>query len=408
MGFGDRDTYRTIKPNCQHIYSNARKFPVNLTVTDNDGDQNTKTLEVNVKEPLPEAIGTYFPDEPKIGDVITFDASQSKDKRGRVIDYEWDFGDGYSGKRISIKHQYLESGIYNVTLVVINDKGIKNSSFINVDVSPKVEPEFKQARVGDLLINMDINPAQVPAYSADEIVRLNITLTNSNSEDLTDVKLQGMFPSGKLIRLPKASLGKVKVIDIYSGEESQPLNAFSNGSLLLWNIDQLDADKSASLTMEVEVLYPMSVDSKQRLYNGITITYSSLKVNVAAGEKNDWPITKITYPSSMIMGMANISWNVERSTSFTAVNIFTPTGLKGTKMITDTQPGKRYSAVLPLLEAGTWKFNIEAGDGYTHQTDNYSIEVRSIIPSFQPYIQSARCKGLDRRWLCFSWPWRVR
>jgi len=30
-----------------------------------------------------------------------------------------------------------------------------------------------------------------------------------------------------------------------------------------------------------------------------------------------------------------------------------------------------------LLTPGVWKFNIEAGDGYTHRTENYSIDVRS-------------------------------
>jgi hypothetical protein len=246
---------------------------------------------------------------------------------------------------------------------------------------PVPKEEFKRAKIGDILVDVDINPAQIPAESAGEIVRLNITLTNSNSEDLKNVQLVDQFSSGKLIQWPKATKGTVKVNDPYTGEDSQPLNAFLDGSLLLWNIDQLEADKSASLTLEVEVLYPMDAGWKQRLDSGITITHSGLKVNATAEEKNDWPITNITYPSSMIMGIANISWNVERSTSFTTLNIYTPMGRKGTKVITDTEPGKRYAVVLPLLEAGIWKFNIEAGDGYTHQTDNYSIEVRSNIPN---------------------------
>ncbi len=228
---------------------------------------------------------------------------------------------------------------------------------------------------------MHINPAQIPAESAGEIVRLNITLTNSNSDDLNNVQLVDQFPSGKLIRWPKATRGTVKVNDPYTWEEPKRDYALLNGSLLLWNIDRLEADKSASLTMEVEILYPMDAGWKQRLDSGITITYSGLNVNATAEERNDWPITNITYPSSMIMGMANISWNLERSSSFTTLNIYTPTGRKGTKVITDMELNKRYSAVLPLLEAGIWRFNIEAGDGYTHRTENYSIDVRSNVPN---------------------------
>jgi PKD repeat protein len=137
--FGDGDTAHGIsKSICQHIYSSAEKFQANLTVTDNGGGANTKTSEINVKEPLPEAIGTYSPTSPKVDDVITFDASQSKDKRGRITDYEWDFDDGYSGKRVSIDHQYLKSGTYDVKLAVTNDRGIQNTSTITVVVSDEI------------------------------------------------------------------------------------------------------------------------------------------------------------------------------------------------------------------------------------------------------------------------------
>jgi PKD repeat protein len=139
--FGDGETAHGIsKSVCRHGYYSSGKFPVNLTVTDNERDKSTKTLEINVEEPLPTAVGTYTPINPEVGDVITFDGSQSKDKRGRIIDYEWNFDDGYSGERVSIDHQYLKSGTYSVKLTVTNDKGTKNSSIIKLDVSPKIEP----------------------------------------------------------------------------------------------------------------------------------------------------------------------------------------------------------------------------------------------------------------------------
>jgi hypothetical protein len=271
-----------------------------------------------------------------------------------------------------LKSEMEARGLSPQTVVITNSQDLSL-------LAPVPKEEFKRAKIGDILVDIYINPAQIPSERSGEIVRLNITLTNSNSDDLKDVQLVDQFPSGKLIRWPKATLGTINVKDPYTGEESGPLNAFLDGSLLIWNIDRLDADKSASLTMEVEVLYPMDAGWTQPLDSGITVTHSGLQINATSEEKNDWPITNITYPSSMVMGMANISWNIERSSSFTALNIYTPRGQKGTKMITDTQPGKRYSAILPLLEAGTWMFNIEAGDGYTHQTENYSIEVKSNI-----------------------------
>lgn len=245
---------------------------------------------------------------------------------------------------------------------------------------PVPKPDFKRVKVDDILVDINIDPTKIPAERPGEIVRLNITLTNINKDAVNEVRLVDLFPSGKLLRWPKASVGKVNITDPYTGEESKPLNAFTDGSLLIWNFDKLEPDKTASLALEVEVLYPMDSGWVQRLDSGISVTHSDMDQNVTPEKKDDWPIINITYPSEMPVGVANVSWNLERESSFTAINIYTPEGRAGSKMITDTAPGKRYHAHLALLEAGTWKFNIEAGDGYTHKTENYTIDVRSNVP----------------------------
>jgi PKD repeat protein len=113
---------------------------VNLTVIDNNGDKTTKSTDIFVLEPLPEAVVTYSPANPEVGQVITFDASKSKDKNDAIIFYEWDFGDGYSGKRASIKHQYIDRGAYDVRLTVTNKKGMQNTTAISVVVNSNKEP----------------------------------------------------------------------------------------------------------------------------------------------------------------------------------------------------------------------------------------------------------------------------
>ena len=74
-----------------------------------------------------------------MGEFITFSASQSISNDGKIINYEWDFDDGHSGKGVSIKHQYLENGTYNVKLAVTNDEGVTSSSSLKVDVTQKVD-----------------------------------------------------------------------------------------------------------------------------------------------------------------------------------------------------------------------------------------------------------------------------
>jgi len=141
MGFWGGEITHATKSASIHVYASSGKFPVNLTVTDDEGVQCIKNLEVDVREPLPEAILTCSPDEPNAGEVVTFDGSKSKDKKWRQITgYEWDFGDGYSGKGAFIDHQYLKSGAYSVKLTVTNEIGVRNSSTIVLAISPKTEP----------------------------------------------------------------------------------------------------------------------------------------------------------------------------------------------------------------------------------------------------------------------------
>ena len=138
--FGDGENARGVaKLMCKHVYTSSGAFKANLTLTDSEGEKSTITSEINVIEPLPDAIGTYSPAEPEVSDVITFDASQSKDKKWPIIDYEWDFGDGYSGNGESIDHKFMRSRTFTVKLTVTNEKGIKNSSLIKVNVSQEVD-----------------------------------------------------------------------------------------------------------------------------------------------------------------------------------------------------------------------------------------------------------------------------
>ncbi len=43
---------------------------------------------------LPIANFTYYPENPVVGEEITFDVSYSYDPDGEIVSWEWDFGDG--------------------------------------------------------------------------------------------------------------------------------------------------------------------------------------------------------------------------------------------------------------------------------------------------------------------------
>lgn len=83
----------------------------------------------------------------KVGEPIDFDASASTARQGKIVSYDWDFGDGiwheapapYGAK---VTHVYYDPGQYEVMLRVTDDRGEVSSAyslFITVHGEPGLE-----------------------------------------------------------------------------------------------------------------------------------------------------------------------------------------------------------------------------------------------------------------------------
>ncbi|MCD6331535.1 MAG: PKD domain-containing protein, partial [Thermoplasmata archaeon] len=72
------------------------------------------------------------------GYTVHFNATSSYDLDGSIVNYTWDFGDGNVGYGMIIDHIYADEGFYNVSITVIDDSGLNNSTWqiICIDVSP--------------------------------------------------------------------------------------------------------------------------------------------------------------------------------------------------------------------------------------------------------------------------------
>ncbi|RJS81043.1 PKD domain-containing protein, partial [Methanophagales archaeon] len=90
----------------------------------------------------PTASFTYSPQNPVVGEEITFDASSSTDPDGSIVSYEWDFGDGNTGSGKIVTHSYPSAGDYTVTLTVTDDKGAKDSTTKEIKVTPPLSAGF--------------------------------------------------------------------------------------------------------------------------------------------------------------------------------------------------------------------------------------------------------------------------
>lgn len=101
-------------------YEKAGQYTVDLLVRDSTGEENHATLSITVEEQGVKALINAEPEEGTAPLTINFDGSSSSTFNGKIVSYEWDFGDG-SPKSVTgagISHKYNDVGTYTVKLKV--------------------------------------------------------------------------------------------------------------------------------------------------------------------------------------------------------------------------------------------------------------------------------------------------
>lgn len=135
--FGDGGTDQGAKVN--HIYNAAGSYKVTLRVTDNRGavgsQQQTVTVMSEQANKPPVASFTFSPATPKVNQTVQFDASASQDPDGKIVKYEWNFGNGATGTGVKANQTYAQAGSYTVTLTVTDNKGATASTSQTVPVT---------------------------------------------------------------------------------------------------------------------------------------------------------------------------------------------------------------------------------------------------------------------------------
>lgn len=121
-----------------HAYNTAGTYFATLTIRDAIGRAATTTQSVPVGAGLgPSVSVTFSPSAPLAGQVLNFNASASKPTAGRtIVSYFWDFGDGDQKTTSSplTTHDFLQSGVYTVTVVATDDAGRTGNTTVQVTV----------------------------------------------------------------------------------------------------------------------------------------------------------------------------------------------------------------------------------------------------------------------------------
>lgn len=137
FGDGGRSSGRT----AQHAYDTPGTYVATLTVVDPYGRTASTSQSITVTAGLgPTAAFVYSPTLPRVGTLISFNASASRAPAGgRIVSYTWDFGDGSprltTGDTVAMK-TYTVAATYNVTLLVTDDAGRTATISLTIQVSP--------------------------------------------------------------------------------------------------------------------------------------------------------------------------------------------------------------------------------------------------------------------------------
>lgn len=88
-----------------------------------------------VEKASPVAQISATPTTVKLGESITFSATDSTDPDGNIISYEWHFGDGNTVSGATVNHDYSDKGgTYNIKLTVTDDDGLSGTAEVSVNI----------------------------------------------------------------------------------------------------------------------------------------------------------------------------------------------------------------------------------------------------------------------------------
>ncbi len=171
----------------RHSYAANGAYTVICTSVDNAGTGNsetTDTLLVHVNEKPVAAAGGDKKGAAR--EEIQFDASNSFDSDGRIIRFEWDFGDGYVMTGPHLTHVYTKPGEYSAVLTVQDDS--RTSTDTDTDT-----------------INVFINQPPVAVAGPDTLItasELQFDGTQSSDADGEIIEYRWQFGDGATGRGP--------------------------------------------------------------------------------------------------------------------------------------------------------------------------------------------------------------
>jgi len=124
FGDGEKANGKQVK----HAYRQPGKYTVQLTVTDDSTSTSNKHSDKAVVIINYPPVSNAGEDQWLTSSEVQFDATKSKDHDGSIISYDWNFGDGQTGKGSTPVHVYASPGTYVAYLTVTDDSKTSTQS----------------------------------------------------------------------------------------------------------------------------------------------------------------------------------------------------------------------------------------------------------------------------------------
>ena len=135
--FGDGTTAKGMI--VSHTYGNESIYLVRLNLTDKQGLPGGTELAIRVfvrgSNLPPSAQFTFFPNAPRAGQTVEFDASLSTDEDPFTLNFTWDFGDGTGAQGRLAGHAFPNKGEYDVKLRVRDRGGLTDTYSYRIAVA---------------------------------------------------------------------------------------------------------------------------------------------------------------------------------------------------------------------------------------------------------------------------------
>lgn len=250
------DQYRGAQT-AQYTYLSAGDFDATVRVTDNEGNKDTAFVTIHVTNAPPvAAINATPPSGPAPLDVV-FDALDSTDDGGTIIDVEWDLdGNGVfnepgmeadaRGNFVTGTYQYNDPGDYSPSVRVTDDDGAQDTAgtVVHATNDPPVADLQANVTEGDapVVVSFDAGASYDPDGSIVDI-EWDLDGDGTFNEPGAEAAARGnTAPPPYTYTDPGAYNAKVRVTDNFDAQDTASLDITAHG----WVLVTVDAPSDAN------------------------------------------------------------------------------------------------------------------------------------------------------------------